>query len=77
MSTMSSQYLRDAQQRTLSGQVDEGYSSTPKDGGDTIHARTRPQKTPLAITDSEDMSRKRVCSIQPTGDTLAGRVTPM
>jgi len=71
---MSSQYLRDAQQRALSGQVDEGYSSTPKYGGNTIHAQTRPQKTPPAITDSEDMSRKRVCMIQHTGDMLAGHL---
>jgi len=45
-----------------------------RNGGGTIHTQTRPQETPPAKTDSEDKRRKRVLTVQQTGDTLAQRL---
>jgi len=42
--------------------------------GGTIHAQTRPKKTPPAKTDNEDKSWKWIRTIQHTGDMLAGRL---
>jgi len=45
-----------------------------KDWGGAVHAQTGPQETPPGKSDSNDKSRKRVHTIQPAGDTLAGRL---
>ena len=43
-----------------------------KNGGGTIHAQARPQKSPPAEDDSKDKSLRRVYTIQQRGDTPAG-----
>jgi len=45
-----------------------------KDHGGTIHGQTRPEETPPAKSGSDDESRTRVCTIQHTGDMVAGNL---
>jgi len=42
-----------------------------RNGGSTLHTQTRPQETPLEITDRNDKGWRWVPTVQQSGDMLA------